>query len=342
VTSPGALLIRAGADSQRGAGHLMRCLALAQAWREARAGPVTVLGQVEQTGLRDRLAAEGCDLLEQTDAWGSPSDAAATLAAARRLGAEWVVADDYAFDAEFLRALSAGAHVLAIDDEGRLPDYPVALLLNQNPHARAELYPRCAGRRLLGLSYALLRREFLERGRPAPAPAPDQARRLLVTLGGADPRGVTLQVLDALRDAAGPLEVRAVIGLETPALRAAVEGHPHGVQLLTQVRDMRPHMEWADLAVCAGGSTNWELCFLGVPRLLIVLADNQVPLARALEQLGCARDLGWYDQLDRLALVEALSAIRAAPQLRASMAQRGRELVDGGGAARVVEAMLGS
>ena len=56
-------------------------------------------------------------------------------------------------------------------------------------------------------------------------------------------------------------------------------------------------MAWADLAVSAAGTTCWELAFMGLPMLLVVLADNQRPNATCLDELGVAGNLGWHGEL---------------------------------------------
>ncbi|KAF0169233.1 MAG: hypothetical protein FD161_4941 [Limisphaerales bacterium] len=62
--------------------------------------------------------------------------------------------------------------------------------------------------------------------------------------------------------------------------------------------------------MAAAGSTLYESCLFGVPSLLIILADNQVPIATAAHDAGVARNLGWHHALrvDHLArMIEARS-----------------------------------
>jgi UDP-2,4-diacetamido-2,4,6-trideoxy-beta-L-altropyranose hydrolase len=105
------------------------------------------------------------------------------------------------------------------------------------------------------------------------------------------------------------------------------------------VRDMAKPMAWADVVVTAGGTTSWELAFMGLPALTIVLADNQVDLAESLAAHGVARNLGWHTRLTEAELADAVAELMKDQAARRDMGARGRELVDGDGGRRVVRAL---
>ena len=254
------LLIRADADTRMGTGHVMRCLALAQAWQDA-GGQVTFLSAALPPGLESRLNAEGMTLVTLD------ADAAQTALVAQELGADWVVLDGYHFDAGSQRALKdAGARLLVLDDNGDSDAYSADLVLNQNVHARAEWYASRAPdtRLLLGTRYALLRREFRVR-HDRPRGTPKVARKVLVTLGGSDPDNVTLKVLDALAlIRAESLDVTVVVGGGSPhraSLEDAAARMPFPVRVVVNAANMPELMAWADVAISAAGSTVWELAF---------------------------------------------------------------------------------
>jgi len=97
---------------------------------------------------------------------------------------------------------------------------------------------------------------------------------------------------------------------------------------------------WADLVVCAGGSTCWEVAFLGLPGIVLVLADNQRRLADAMAELGSVVHLGEVAKVSPEQIADALSRLAADDHLRRRLSRRGRCLVDGRGAARTVQALL--
>ena len=151
---------------------------------------------------------------------------------------------------------------------------------------------------------------------------------------------MTKKVIDAL-DGTG-FEVRVAVGgtnLHLSSLREAAHEVSRGdtkVDLFVNPSDMPQLMSWPDMAVAAGGSTSWELAYFGLPTVLIILASNQEQSARELERQGFGICLGDHSKLDLHLLREVLNRLAADPKLRAAFAARGREIVDGLGAERVV------
>jgi UDP-2,4-diacetamido-2,4,6-trideoxy-beta-L-altropyranose hydrolase len=340
------LLMRADAGGRLGTGHVFRCLALAQSWQDE-GGRAVIAGATTGPALEARLASENVGRERIGAEPGGPQDAEQTAALARRLGATWVVVDGYQFGAAYQRGLKdAGLRVLAIDDYGHAEHYAADLVLNQNLGVGEELYRGrvATGSLLLGTRYALLRREFRAfSGRPRTV-AP-RASRLLVTLGGTDPDNVTLKVIEALA-LLGHADLRAVVlvGAGNPRLeelrRVASAGHD-AIELRTNVSDVPQVMAWADVAIAAGGTTTYELAFMGIPALVVVLADNQRPVAAASESHGVGRNLGEQAALTSNAIAGALGELLDDAEVRGRMAARGPELVDGKGGRRVVQRLLG-
>ncbi|PIE75818.1 UDP-2,4-diacetamido-2,4,6-trideoxy-beta-L-altropyranose hydrolase [bacterium DOLJORAL78_65_58] len=341
----GGLVIRVDASARIGSGHFMRCLALAQAWPRDRGPVVFVMAEAEGT-VADRLAQEGFQLVSCPGPVASPEDGAALLATTRDVGAEWLVVDGYRFDTAYLARLTGHAcRLLVVDDDGAAGLPPVDAVLNQNLHAEAALYPDlpAMSRLLAGPRYQLMRREFLVGPRPA-ASAADPARNLLVTLGGGDPYRTGETVLEALELLpTADLEVRLLAGVRPERLAELTDRARRlrqRVEILPQVADMPAQLAWADLAVTAGGSTLWELAYMGVPALVTVLADNQEPSSRLLAERGAIRRLGRAETLDAATVAAALGTLLTDAAARQAMVAAGRDLIDGRGAERVVRTML--
>jgi UDP-2,4-diacetamido-2,4,6-trideoxy-beta-L-altropyranose hydrolase len=336
-----SLLIRTDASVQIGPGHLMRCLALAQAWQNA-GGRVIFLMATEVSALESRLHSEGMEVVHLPVQPGSTEDAIQTSDYAHRVGADWVVVDGYHFGTDYQRTIKrSGLSLLFIDDSGHAGYYFADLVLNQNVHAHEDLYQNKEPytRMLLGTRYVLLRREFLK-WRGWKREIPEVARRVLVTMGGSDPGNVTLEVIQALQhvDVNG-LEAVVVVGGSNPhyaELQSAVQTSRLSIRLESNVTDMPALMAWADVAVSAGGSTNWELAFMGLPALVLILASNQRPIAERLDMVRMAVNLGWYSDASPMKIAQVLTQLLKDSKTRAKMSQCGQQLVDGEGIVRVL------
>jgi UDP-2,4-diacetamido-2,4,6-trideoxy-beta-L-altropyranose hydrolase len=267
------------------------------------------------------------------------ADATATAGAAQRYGASWIVADGYGFATEWLARVGECGIPLALwTDFLQAPNLPVSLLLNQNPHARAADYTAAApgATLLLGLRFAVLRREFLisRRGRGVRA----GVGRLLVTLGGSDAVNATTRVLDALALMGNSVPLTTVvIGANNPhltGLRRLVAAIP-GAELHHAVEDMPRVIGACDLAISAAGATLWELAYFGVPTITMVVAENQVPLAAAISRAGAGINVGWIHSVKPAQLAALLSDLCRDPARVNALSRSALRLVDGLGSARV-------
>ncbi len=316
----------------------MRALALAQAWKERGCSVGLAYAQMPEH-LLTRFTAEQV-LLEPIQPADGLDDARATIEAASRLRANWIVADGYQLDAMWqATVMAAGFRLCAYDDYGHLDFYPAQLIVNPNPYADSSLYEGKRdpdGALLLGAEYVALRREFLRWRHPRER-AP--GNRVLVTMGGIDTGGWGPTVA-AILASTGHWAVTIVVGAESPARRAAekVEELP-GVDLVVDPPDMAALMATSDLAVGAGGTTAWELAFMGIPMVLFELAENQHLVVQAAARFGVGFGLGppTTEQLARVP--ELLERLRRDPGLYRSMSASGRRLVDGLGAKRLLDAL---
>lgn len=334
------ILIRVDASIEIGTGHLMRCLALAQAWQDAGERVIFVMA-TEAPALGARLKSEGMEVVHLSVELGSAKDARETASLARQVDTSWIMVDGYHFGAEYQRIIKdSGLHLLFIDDYGHANHYYADIVLNQNIYAHEGLY---ANREpytqlLLGTCYALLRREFWQ-WRGWQRSLPPVVRKVLVTLGGGDSDNVTFKVIQALQmmETEG-LKVVVVVGGSNPhyeQLQATVQDSRFPIRLERNVTNMPELIAWADVAVAAGGSTCWELAFMGLPSLVLILADNQWSNAKKLSGLS-VRNLGWHEDVSADEIAEAVSLLLASAETRAEMVRHGQKLVDGLGVNRVI------
>jgi UDP-2,4-diacetamido-2,4,6-trideoxy-beta-L-altropyranose hydrolase len=338
------LILRADATPALGTGHLMRLLALGQAWVDSGGDAVVVYADAPAALVR-RFETEAITAIGLAAAHPDARDREEVRELLDESPDSTLVVDGPTFDLGYLDALSKSHSVLLIDDIAGLPRYPVAVVLNQNAHASRAAYPSGPEPRyLLGLDYALLRREF--RSLQLMRTVADRAGRILVTLGGSDPSGMTERTIGALADLqkrGWDIDVRVVVGAGNQRTeeisRAAAATIAQTLKVERTVTDMAPLMLWADLVVTSGGTTVWELARCGAPALVIEAGFSEHLLVEGLERVGLYDRLGPADQLTHEQLVAAIERRLDDRDWRSDMARLGPALVDGQGAGRVLDVL---
>ncbi|MES2510096.1 MAG: UDP-2,4-diacetamido-2,4,6-trideoxy-beta-L-altropyranose hydrolase [Pseudomonadota bacterium] len=357
------VFFRTDASLVIGHGHVMRCLTLAAALREDGITCVFVCRE-HQGHLCQFIEDRGFTLVRLPLADSPPSreatpvhsawlgatwaeDAAQTREAISRAGVRpgWMIVDHYALDSRWESTLRPHvARIMAIDDiADRTHDADVLLDQNFYPDMDARYSSRVGPgcNRLLGPRYALLRNEFsglrkTSRVRRGPV------RRVMVFFGGSDVTNETGKALDAMALLGMPeVEFEVVIGNTNPnkdVLVSRCDGLSK-VRLYCQVANMAEMMVRSDLAIGAAGTATWERCALGLPALMLAVADNQVAIAEGVDQVGAQRYLGESSVVSAAALALAMSQVIRSPQLLAGMSQKAMNLVDALGAARVATAL---
>ena len=329
------ILFRADAGAGIGSGHLMRCLGLAQYLRDEGASCSLLTTAVKEPVVA-RWREEEIEVQEHQARRGSSEDATATLAAAAG-GAQWIVADGYSFGLDWQRAAKEGrVGLLCFDDLGGA-SFAADLVVNQNPGAQDLSYGMGGdGRVLAGADYVVLRRDIRRLKREASSQPP----HLLVTFGGYDEDNLALAAMRELAGVEAPFAATVICSADADGLAEAqtfAASHPDRFRVLPP-GDIVPLMAVADLALCAGGTTALELASLGVPMVLVTVADNQESGAAALAGAGCARlagrGIGALPDAAR-ALGDLLRDAAACKD----MGRAGTTLVDGNGAARISEAI---
>jgi UDP-2,4-diacetamido-2,4,6-trideoxy-beta-L-altropyranose hydrolase len=342
-----SLIVRADATTAGGTGHMMRSLALAQAWIDA-GGRVRWLVADAPAALLERIERESVDVVRSSVVAAGAEDAAILRDALAGDGAAMAVVDGEAFATPYFAALgAAGPRVLVVDDMADRAAYPVGFVLNQNAHADRSAYPADATCRfLLGTRYVLLRREFA--AAPPDRTTPQVARHLLVTFGGADPTRMTARTIGALRRLPealrGAIRVQIIVGAANPEaarIEAAATDPDLGFRAVVErsVADMPARMAWADLAITSGGSTVWELARTGCPALVIETVPAEQWLVSGLVRVGLFHSLGAGSGLDERTIADEIAAKAEDVAWRTSMTALGMRLIDGEGARRVVVAL---
>lgn len=320
------ILLVCAAGPSVGGGHVMRTLTLARAL-EARGAACAFLASPEVAGVLDAFAP---DMVRAETADGFDA----------------LVFDSYALTADDHRAIAQGRPTLVIDD---LADRPLAadLVLDSGPARTPEDYAGLVpahARLLLGPHHAPVRPAFPALREAALARRAERppVGRILVSLGLTDVGGITGRVVELLAPIAGDAKLDIVLGGAAPSLLGlwtkAAE-NPR-LELHVDTQHMPELVFDADLAIGAGGSTTWERCVLALPAVTLILADNQVAAARALEAAGVTPCLEVGAPDFDTAFVALGRDLLTNADRRATLSAASATVCDGQGADRVAEAFL--
>jgi len=365
---PLTVVFRTDASLDIGTGHVMRCLTLADALRErdaiccfiCRTHPGNLLDLIRQRGHEaNALPLTGDPVavgpgpsgpLPAHAAWlGTDwaTDAQQTLAALSAVPVDWLIVDHYALDARWERSLRSACRRLMVIDDLADRAHNCDLLLDQNLGRQLQDYAGLVPAHcplLIGPHFALMRPEFA-----ALRPCSLQRRqvqtvigKLLISMGGVDQPNATGQVLEAVKTCALPADCRitVVMGLTAPWLqnvRDLAAQMPWPTEVVVNVNDMAHRMADSDLAIGAAGGTSWERCCLGLPTLMVVLAENQQRGAKALEAAHAARLAGPVSDI-RARLPLAILELND-PDCLKQMSLAASSIADGHGVAKVLQAM---
>lgn len=351
--------IRADSAERIGIGHIMRCLALCEVL-EHRAKEIVFLCAEISEPLSSLIVLRGYKVLRLFSPYeiGSLEDAEYTIQhlfqefGSAPLQEDYLIIDHYGIDAVWESVMMRYlARVLVIDDLANRP-HNCHLLLDSNHYDDMETrYNKLVSAntiQLLGPGYALLRQEFGHERNRLNIRSPKTHTNILVCFGGTDPTNETLKVVKALSGTTQsnkkPMyHLTVILGASNPNIGIISEvcKDLDGIQVLVQPRSMAEEMRKADLAICSAGTITWERYCMGLPALLIAIADNQVAVAQQAESMGLDRYLGESKNVIDADIMNALSAyMNEDHDFINRSKERVMNLVDGKGAERVVKALL--
>ncbi len=352
------IVIRTDSSEKIGSGHLMRCLTLLDELCQrdsavavsfvCRELPGNLIQLVKNKGYevhplpcdskKSDSSPEGATLEADTQETQQILDGIGQV--------DWLIVDHYGLDAQWETAMRPMAkNIMVIDDLANRP-HDCDLLLDQNLYEDMEirydalLPEHCS--KLLGPKYALLRPEFSV-ARNTLRERDGNVRRLLIFFGGSDHTNETAKALEAIKLLRRPdIAVDVVVGASNSKKEEIKEqcSRMPEVTYYCQVENMAELMARADLAIGAGGSTTWERCCMGLPSLVVTIADNQVEASKTLARQGYILYLGHYDKITGETLASALGIAFQSPEWLIFMGIASSHLVDGKGAERVSRNLL--
>jgi len=349
-------VIRTDASNSIGTGHVIRCLTLADAL--ARNGAqVSFICREHEGHLCDLIEKRGYPVhrlpkpidTANTDsglshaAWLGAhwqQDADQTSACIQSLEPDWLIIDHYGVDYRWERIIRPLVSRIFVIDDLADRDHDCDVLLDQNLFT--DMQTRYSGMVpknctfLLGPDYALLQPVYADLHDRIPSRV-GTIRRIFISFGGADSDNLTGRTLAAFSNLKRTdIEVDVALSENSPhtaAIERQIVEHPN-IHVYGALPTLAPLMAKADLSIGAAGTTTWERLCLGLPAIVITLAENQRPIVDGLTGKGLIRYLGHKDEVSVQDIQQALSE-QIKDELDENWSIKCRQIVDGRGVDRV-------
>lgn len=354
-----SVAFRVDASIDIGTGHVMRCLTLADSLRERGANSIflcrphlgNLITLIESKGyevknlriLNSQIISP--EPLDSYAAWLGEGWSVDAEISSEVLGGkifDWIVVDHYALDQKWEKVMRKHCRRLMVIDDLANRSHDCDLLLDQNfgrsPSDYDCMVPE-SSTLLIGPKFSLLRPEFFRnRSKSLQRRVNPEFKRILITMGGVDKVNMTGKVLRAVKQTslASDTQVTVVLGSGAPhaeQISKEIRSLPWSARLLINVKDMAKVMVENDLVIGAAGGTIWECCSLGLPAIVIPLADNQKSGADALKRNESAIVINNCDHIQEV--FRNLSSSRLLKVI-----ERASGLTDGLGARKVLFQMF--
>lgn len=360
------VVFRVDASLQIGAGHVMRCLTLAEALKLkgaevdfiCRSHGGDLIKLIEQQGFRvcklpqsitsvELNANNNASGTERESLYGEhwlratqEQDAKQCRTILDDIKPDWLIVDHYGIDDVWQELLKKSYKKLMVIDDLADRSHLCDLLLDQTYGREKKNYADLVPKRcqmLLGAQYALLRPEFAQwREYSLKRRSTPELKKLLITMGGVDLDNITEEVLAALKESNLPedVEIIVVMGVTAPHIESVKKQAkliPNKTVIKVNVANMAEIMANADLAIGAAGATTWERCCLGLPSFVVVLSDNQNEVACLLSEQSASKVIKKGHLNEMLACIGSFSN-----EMLLKLSRNSANVLDGQGIGRVM------
>lgn len=360
-------VFRCDASIQIGTGHVMRCLTLADALVKngaechfiCREHEGHLLGLIKQRGHHSYSLALNEDMKMDSregvklshSAWlgaTQQQDAQCCIALIELLQPDWLIVDHYALDVNWEESLRPFCKKLMVIDDLADRVHDCDILLDQTFGRDKQDYLRLVSKQcvlLCGSKYALLRPEFAQwRDYSLERRKASRLEHLLINLGGVDKDNITTQILKGLEKSSLPeySKITVIMGSTSPWIKSVREQATlmsWEVEVKVGVSNMAEFMANSDLAIGAAGSTSWERCCLGLPTIMLVLAENQQQIASNLGKVNAVFAITLKNSL-AVTISKAIAYFTMSPSALIEMSQCSSNVLDGRGSTLVIENMV--
>src|SRR3990167_5482426 len=355
------IAFRTDASTLIGAGHIMRCLTLANVLRSEGHHVLFVCrkypGSLNHVILKNKyelkeLCFDDAELYQKQiysdkySQWlwvSQQQDADETAFFLQSMQVDLLIIDHYSLDSVWEKHMRTLCKKIMVIDDLANRNHDCDLLLDQNLQLQSDRYKNlvpASCELLLGTKYVLLRSEFLKIKQRSNNK--NLLQNIFVFFGGGDSVNIIQMVLRGIIESKFSGIVNVVLGKNNSrsmAIEKNFDRHKF-IYFYQEVENIVELMKQADLCIGAGGTNSWERCFLGLPSLIITVAENQLSVANALAAMNAAQYLGELKKVSTKLITSSINALILNPQKLKKLSENAKNLVDGGGTKRASKKIM--
>ncbi|MCZ0702100.1 UDP-2,4-diacetamido-2,4,6-trideoxy-beta-L-altropyranose hydrolase [Natronobacillus azotifigens] len=299
------IFFRVDASNQIGSGHVQRCLTLAEQLKQKGAEIHFIINKQKGNMEAEIRRQYSVYFIECMISQGQELDAEQTVSVLREINrkVDLLIVDHHQLSVQWQNKVKPLVEKLMVIDDLANRKHNCDLLLDQNYYkdyrSRYKDLVPASCRQLLGPKYLLLRPEFNNVNRNLRKN--ESIERLLICYGGADPTNETEKVLTALKkySMVDKFIIDVVVGsnyinvARIKQLCSEINANLH-----YNINYMATLIAKADLAFGAGGVSMWERCYLGLPSVVTIVADNQSRAVNDATDKPFVINLGWHHNVN--------------------------------------------
>lgn len=335
-------LIRVDASNKIGAGHLMRCLSIADFFKSKAINAIFLSrsGRIER-----QIINRGFEIkkLPENSTIANELSFIKTLMIEKEIKVILLDINNYGtfknFNAynlylENLKKLSL--FLVSFED---FKDYPYTSDIVIIPYVgvnNIKLHKISGCKYLLGPKYFVLREEF---SKVNPVNVRKKIENILITMGGSDSEGITLKALKALGSTELDISLKLVIGglsqTGDAAIKNALSNYKGSYSIIRDANNMAQIMSESDIAVINSGLTKYETSAIGLPSIIISNNEYHSELMNDFTKYDTVSHLGPVNKVNKHQIAEAITCLAGDYKKRLQMSEAGKLLVDGNGIDRI-------
>jgi len=305
LTMNHSIIIITGGNSEIGLGHYQRCVTIS--YFLFKLYHIEAKYIIFRNSDKEFLLNNKCQIIYQINEKNGNSDALNIVDIARKEKAGLIITDSYILPCRFysiLREKLPTIPVIAIDDNGEKANYPVSGYICCNLAANPNLYPSALLKySAIGPAFFPLRKEFIN-CKTSPQIGKKIVKRILITMGGSDPDNQTDRIVNIVKKFHQLETIDILVGPAYNSVDHLIKQIANDKRFILQHAppNVALVMNKADLAISSGGITCQELLYLGIPLGVLILADNQKAVAKAIECNNWGKSLGYFSTISNVDL----------------------------------------